>query len=181
MVKSARVHTNRQISTDALDSTNEPLFQFSQHTGGFAKTALLAAAGHHLGALGAGEKIHEINHAILMDGSCLQNARRGQVLLFSGASELRRWRNVKVAAFFFIEEATEHGWRVKIGPVGLASIFLEGLASVPAHEIHAAINANQSAGVHISNHSVVFNGQITTSVFAAGMSRVGRMAGVHGR
>lgn len=180
MIELARIHTNRQISTNALDSTNEPLFQFSQHARCFAKPALFTAAGNHLGALGAGEKIHEVNHAILMNRSCLQNARRRQVLLFSGASELRGWRDVKVAAFFFIEEATKHGWRVKIGPVGLAGVFNKGLASVPAHEIHAAINANQSAGVHIPNHSVVFDRQITTSVLTAGMPRVGRMAGVHG-
>lgn len=82
-----------------------------------------------------------------------------------------------MATLVLIQEAAEDGWRVKVGPALQVSerFHSSGFSTKisPAHVVNTAVNANQSARVHVSDHSVILNGKISASVLTAGVARVG--------
>lgn len=94
--------------------------------------------------------------------------------LLCGAEDGSRWADAEKASLLVVKEAAEDGWRVKVGPGHVSlrrrCLDLRGL-HLPAHEVDRAIHAYQGASVHVSDHSVVLNGQVVGLVRAAlGMS-----------
>lgn len=100
----------------------------------------------------------------------LQNIRRREILLFGGKGCLF-WRgNAEPATFVLVEESAEDRGRVKVGP---GVWVLEGRrielgeGSLPAHEINTSIHADEGAGVHVANQTVVFDWQVTRRMSTA--------------
>lgn len=67
-----------------------------------------------------------------------------------------------MSAFGLVQETAEDAWGVEVGPARAVSMLNvasgNGRVSSPTHEVTATIHANQRAGVHVSDDSVIFNG-----------------------
>lgn len=103
-------------------------------------------------------------------------------MLLGGADEVLGRRDAKVAALILVEKTTEDGRRVKLWPVAIRVSWLASSSealrtkpkSLPAHKVEASVDAEEGAGMHVTNHAIVLYGQIAARLTAA------RVAGMRG-
>jgi hypothetical protein len=115
--------TYRQRSTNTLYTSYNPFLQLFLDIYGLAIGVLLVPFGHDLCTLGPGKEVHNVNDTIFVNVPCLQNARRGEILLLRSAGELIGWRNTEIAPLVLIKETAEDGRRVKVRPARVSFMF----------------------------------------------------------
>jgi hypothetical protein len=79
-----------------------------------------------------------------------------------------------VAALVLVQQPTEHRWRVKVGP-GERVLAEEPEVEVqmpflPAHKVDAPIDSHKGTGVHVANHSIVLNWEVSSRLSTTGAS-----------
>lgn len=73
--------TKLQTAADTLDATDEPFLQLLLDLGRLTERALASALRYDGGSLGAREKVHNVDDAVIVDVSGLQDIGGWEVLL----------------------------------------------------------------------------------------------------
>lgn len=88
-----------------------------------------------------GKEVEQIQHALLSQIPCLQDVVGGQVLLLSRRVEVLRGRDSEVPAFVLVEDTSEDGRGVELGP---------------AHHVDGAVGGDEGGGAHVADEAVLF-------------------------
>lgn len=146
-----RTHVN--FSSNTFHSSYHPFLQFVLYTDSLAIWGMLWPSRYHIAIIWPRKEIENSCNSIIMNVACLENIRRGKILLFRGICSSGRRGNAPITAFVLIEESAEYRRRVEIGPVRYQyeSLQPRGPVDLPAHEVKTAVNSYQGGSSHVAN------------------------------
>ncbi len=173
-------HTYVHLPTNTFDSPDKPFFELILHRYSLSIWHLLGwGLCNYVRVLGAGEEVDQVDDPFIVYISRLQNVCGREVLLLGGKLDVLGRADAKMAALFGVEEAAEERWRVELGPRREHSVTgrvveatlrgeralvvvspEEGIQSLPAHKVQAAVQAHQGTGPHVPNEAIVLDGYV---------------------